>query len=359
MTAHSTRRTVGRVARNRALVRTWLYVVATVLFCLFLVGGATRLTNSGLSITEWQPIHGVIPPLNDAEWQEEFAKYKQIPEYKVLNRDMDLAGFKRIFWWEWTHRLIARVVVGVVLFGGFVVLLLLREIPARLIWRCVGLFVLGGAQGGVGWLMVASGLSQRVSVAPEMLAAHLLMALLLLIATVWTAFEALEGGKRGRGAPGGWMAATIILLVLVVLQCVLGAFVAGNQAGLVYNDWPLMNGHVLPPAGGSHDAMGVLHDQGVVQFAHRCNAYLLLIYATAFAVILGRKAQDDGLKFTATALSTLIWVQATLGVATLVTVVAFGFALTHQVLAACLVALATALTWMMARADRGFRRGRF
>jgi cytochrome c oxidase assembly protein subunit 15 len=207
--------------------------------------------------------------------------------------------------------------------------------------------------------MVASGLSQRVSVAPEMLASHLLMALLLLIATVWTAFEALEGEKRGRGAPGGWMTATVILLVLVVLQCVLGAFVAGNQAGLVYNDWPLMNGHVLPPAGGSHDAMGVLHDQGVVQFAHRCNAYLLLIYATAFAVVLGRKAQDDGLKFTATALSTLIWVQATLGVATLVTVVAFGFALTHQVLAACLVALATALTWMMARADRVFRRGRF
>ncbi|MGN6424927.1 MAG: COX15/CtaA family protein [Asticcacaulis sp.] len=348
-----------RLPLKSPLTAAWLFSAAFLIIVLVAVGGATRLTQSGLSITDWKPISGVIPPQTSQDWQAEFDNYKKIPQFSEINPHMQMDQFKGIFWWEWTHRLIARVVVGVVLFGGFVVLLLLREIPARLIWRCVGLFVLGGAQGGVGWLMVASGLSQRVSVAPEMLAAHLLMALLLLIATVWTAFEALEGGKRGRGAPGGWMAATIILLVLVVLQCVLGAFVAGNQAGLVYNDWPLMNGHVLPPAGGSHDAMGVLHDQGVVQFAHRCNAYLLLIYATAFAVILGRKAQDDGLKFTATALSTLIWVQATLGVATLVTVVAFGFALTHQVLAACLVALATALTWMMARADRGFRRGRF
>jgi len=348
-----------RLPLKSPLTAAWLFSAAFLIIVLVAVGGATRLTQSGLSITDWKPISGVIPPRTDADWRAEFDNYKKIPQFSQINPHMKMAQFKGIFWWEWTHRLIARVVVGVVFFGGFVILLLLRQIPARLIWRCAGLFVLGGAQGGVGWLMVASGLSKRVSVAPEMLAAHLFMALLLLIATVWTALEALEGEKRGRGAPGGWMTATVILLVLVVLQCVLGAFVAGNQAGLVYNDWPLMNGHVLPPAGGSHDAMGVLHDQGVVQFVHRCNAYLLLIYVTAFAVFLSRKAQDDGLKFTAVALAVLVWAQATLGVVTLVTVVAFGFALSHQVLAACLVALTTSLTWMMARADRVFRRGRF
>jgi len=348
-----------RLPLKSPLTAAWLFTAAFLIIVVVAVGGATRLTESGLSITDWKPVTGIVPPASDAQWQAEFDNYKKIPQYRNINPNMQMAQFKGIFWWEWTHRLIARVVVGIVFFGGFVVLLLMRQIPARLIWRCVGLFVLGGAQGGVGWLMVASGLSKRVFVAPEMLASHLLMALLLLIATVWTAFEALEGEKRGRGAPAGWMWATGFLLFLVVLQCVFGAFVAGNQAGLVYNDWPLMNGHVLPPAGGAHDAMGVLHDQGMVQFTHRCTAYLLLIYATAYAVVLGRRAQDSGLKVTATVLSSLVWVQATLGVATLISVVAFGFALSHQVLAACLVALATALTWMMARADRVFRRGRF
>lgn len=348
-----------RLPLKSPLTAAWLFSAAFLIIVLVAVGGATRLTESGLSITDWKPISGVIPPSTPAQWQAEFDNYKKIPQYSQINPHMQMAQFKGIFWWEWAHRLVARILVGLVYFGGFIVLLLVRQIPMRLIWRCVALFVLGGAQGLVGWLMVASGLSKRVFVAPEMLASHLFMALLLLMATIWTAFEALEGEKRSRGAPAGWMWATGILLFLVLFQCVLGALVAGNQAGLVYNDWPLMNGHVLPPLASHHDAFGILHDQGVVQFVHRCNAYLLLIYATAYAVVLGRKSQDGALKIVATVLSTLIWVQATLGVATLVTVVGFGFALAHQVLAACLVALATALTWMMARADRVFRRGRF
>lgn len=348
-----------RLPLKSPLAAAWLFSAAFLIIILVAVGGATRLTQSGLSITDWKPISGVIPPQTTQDWQAEFDNYKKIPQYRDINPHMKMDQFKGIFWWEWTHRLIARVVVGIVFFGGFLLLLLLGQIPMRLIWRCICLFVLGAAQGLVGWLMVASGLSKRVLVAPEMLASHLLMALLLLIATVWTALEAGEGEKRGRGAPGGWMAATIGLLCLIVLQCVLGALVAGNQAGLVYNDWPLMNGHLLPPAGGAHDAMGVLHDQGVVQFVHRCNAYLLLICATTYAIVLSRSTQDDRLKTLAIGLCVLVWAQAALGVATLVSVVGFGFALSHQVMAACLVALATVLTWSMARADRVFRRGRF
>ncbi|MDI7774858.1 COX15/CtaA family protein [Asticcacaulis sp. EMRT-3] len=349
-----------RLPLKSPLTAAWLFSAAFLIIVLVAIGGTTRLTQSGLSITDWKPISGIMPPRDAQAWQAEFDNYKKIPQFSQVNPHMEMKQFKGIFWWEWTHRLVARLLVGVVYIGGFIVLLLMREIPGRLIWRCGGLLVLGAGQGLVGWLMVASGLSKRVSVAPEMLASHLFMALLLLMATIWTGFEALDGEKRGRGAPTGWRWATGILLCLVVLQCVLGALVAGNQAGLVYNDWPLMNGHILPPVDWSRGVMmAFLHDQGLVQFVHRCNAYLLLIYATIFAVILGRQCNEDKLKVVATTLSTLVWVQATLGVATLVSVVALGFALTHQIVAVCIVALATSLTWMVARADRSFRRGGF
>lgn len=343
-----------RLPLKSPVVALWLFIAAFFIVGMVCVGGATRLTQSGLSITEWKPIAGALPPANDAAWNTEFDNYKKIPQFKQINPHMSLEQFKGIYWWEWAHRLLGRF-LGAIYLIPLAIFLLMSEIPARLIWRCVGLAALCGAQGLVGWLMVASGLSARVSVAPEMLTSHLAMAILLLITTVWTGAESLEGQGR-RGAPGGWKLATAVLLGLVVLQCLLGALVAGNQAGLVYNEWPLMNGSFMPPVDWAKGVgYSFLHDQGLVQFVHRMNAYILLIYSTAYAVIIARRANDDGIKTLATVLSTLVWVQAALGVATLLSVVAIGFALVHQLVAICLVVLSTVLMWQIARADRVFR----
>src|SRR5271167_4656872 len=225
-------------------VAIWLFVTAFLVFCMVVVGGATRLTGSGLSITEWKPISGVIPPLNQHAWMEEFANYQRIPQYQLVNRGMTLDAFKGIYWWEWAHRLLGRV-LGVVFGVPFVVFLIMRRIPLRLIWRCVVLFGLGGLQGLVGWWMVKSGLEGRVSVAPERLATHLGLALLLYWGLIWTGWEAWSGAPRPNYQPR-WQAAGMALAVMTFFQSLLGALVAGNQAGLIDNDWPLMNGTVIP-----------------------------------------------------------------------------------------------------------------
>ena len=346
---------IVRLPLKSPLVAAWLFVAAFLVLALVCVGGATRLTESGLSITEWKPIAGVIPPASDQAWQAEFDNYKKIPQFSRVNPHMDVAEFKGIYWWEWTHRLLARL-LGAVYLLGFIALLAMRQIPGRLIWRCSALIGLIAVQGAVGWWMVSSGLAGRVEVAPERLMIHLSLALFLMCATVWTGLEAVTGEKRGRGAPDGWRWATGFLLFLVFTQCMLGALVAGNRAGLVYNDWPLMNGHIFPPVEWAKGiGYSLLHDQGLVQFMHRMNAYLLLIVATAYALVAARKANDDNLKTLAAVLAAGVWVQAALGITTLVTVVALGFALAHQFVAVCLLAMAVALTWMVARADRVFR----
>ena len=171
------------------IVAIWLLVVAFMIFAMLVVGGATRLTGSGLSITEWKPVSGALPPLSDADWRKDFALYQATPQYREVNRGMTLAEFRTIFWWEWTHRLLGRL-VGLVVAAPLLVLLAMRAIPARLIWRCALILVLGAVQGAVGWWMVESGLEARVSVAPERLAIHLGLALFLFCVTLWTALEA-------------------------------------------------------------------------------------------------------------------------------------------------------------------------
>ena len=344
-----------RLPLRSPLVATWLFVAAFLIVALVFVGGATRLTESGLSITQWKPISGVIPPMNDQAWAAEFENYKKIPQFSQINPHMQVAEFKGIYWWEWAHRLLARL-VGAVYLLGFIAFLLMREIPGRLIWRCGALLGLIVAQGAVGWWMVYSGLSGRVEVAPERLMTHLSLALLLLGCTVWTGLEALEGQKRGRGAPDGWKVATGVLLGLVFVQSMLGALVAGNNAGLIYNDWPLMNGHIFPPVDWAKGVgYSFLHDQGLVQFMHRINAYILLVFATAFALVITRKSHADDIKTLAAVVATSVWIQAALGITTLVTVVSIGFALSHQLVAVILLILAVSLMWMVARADRSFR----
>ena len=224
-------------------MRGWLYVVLLVMFALFLVGGATRLTDSGLSITEWKPIHGVIPPLSDAEWQEEFAKYQQIPEYRQLNAGMTLGEFKTIFWWEWAHRILARG-VGVVFALPLLFFWATGRLERALKPKLVGLLLLGGLQGAVGWWMVASGLVERTDVSQYRLATHLLLACLIFTATMVVA----RGLAPHSAAPAdrGTQRFAGLLLVLVLVQIYLGGLVAGLDGGLSYNTWPLMDGSVVP-----------------------------------------------------------------------------------------------------------------
>jgi cytochrome c oxidase assembly protein subunit 15 len=332
-------------------VALWLAGVALIVFCMVVVGGATRLTGSGLSITEWKPVSGVLPPLSAADWAKDFALYKATPQYRQVNAGMTLAEFKSIFWWEWSHRLLGRL-AGAAFAIPFALLLALRQMPARLIWRCAILLVLGGLQGLVGWWMVQSGLENRVSVAPERLATHLGLALVLFCALIWTAMEAWSGQGRGRAArTGGWPIAAFLFLGLVFFQCLLGALVAGNHAGLIDNDWPLMNGYLVPP---DYVAKGVwatlAHSQAAVQFNHRIVAYAVVIAAVG---ITGAGLNSQLLMGQSRALALAVGVvavlQALLGVATLMTHVPLNLALMHQAGAAILLATATALAWRVRR----------
>ena len=278
-----------RQTRHARAIRLWLYAVAALVLAMVLVGGATRLTESGLSITEWQPVMGALPPLSEAQWQAEFEKYQAIPQYRALNRGMSLDAFKTIYWWEWTHRLLGRVdrrrvpaAVSVVSCGA-------AGSRPRLRARLWLIFGLGALQGAVGWWMVASGLADRVEVSQYRLATHLVLACVIYVALIWTAQRLgrqrrvqppLRGARIRAGAVG--------LLVLVLAQIYLGALVAGLRAGYIYNTWPLIDGAFVP------DASRLFFDVPLwrnffentltVQFDHRMLAYAILIVRAAACV---------------------------------------------------------------------------
>ena len=331
-------------------VAIWLFVVAALVLAMVVVGGSTRLTGSGLSITEWKPVRGVIPPMSQADWQAEFARYQAIPQYQQINQGMTLSAFKSIYWWEWTHRLLGRL-VGVVFFLPFLVFLVRRMIPQRLLIRLGGLFVLGGLQGVVGWWMVASGLSQRLYVAPERLMIHLGLAFALLGALVWTALNAWAGPAR-QTRLGPWGRAAFALATMIYVQVLLGALVAGNHAGLVYNDFPLFNGHLLPADYAGPGLWATLaHSQGAVQLHHRLLAYLVLIVAVALGAFAWRSEDlSVGAKILILAVAGAVIGQAALGVATLMNAAPFALSLAHQLMAAVTLCLSVALAWRMRRA---------
>ncbi|MFI4935820.1 MAG: COX15/CtaA family protein [Caulobacterales bacterium] len=334
------------------LVAAWLIAVALLVFTMVLVGGVTRLTGSGLSITEWKPVSGVLPPLSAGEWRKDFALYQATPQYQRVNAGMSLADFKAIFWWEWTHRLLGRL-VGVAFAVPFALLLATRRIPERLIWRCAVLLGLGGLQGLVGWWMVQSGLEDRVSVAPERLAIHLGLALLLFCALVWTAMEAFSGQARDRGQQGdGWRPTSISFAGVVFLQCLLGALVAGNAAGLIDNDWPLMNGSVFPADYAANGVWATLaHSRAAVQFNHRMLAYAVVVAGVGIAAAgLNSRVLMGQSRALALGVGVVAIAQAALGVVTLISGVPLPLAILHQAGAALLLATATALAWRVRRA---------
>jgi cytochrome c oxidase assembly protein subunit 15 len=330
----------------------WLFSVAALVFSMVVLGGATRLTESGLSITEWAPVTGVIPPLNHQDWLNEFQKYQRIPQYQFVNRGMSLGAFQGIYWWEWTHRLVGRL-VGVAFILPFVALLASKQIPRRLVWRCWLLLGLGALQGLVGWWMVASGLEGRVEVAPERLAIHLGLALVLFSLLIWTALEALFGQGRSWPDSQRWRWPAAALAALVFLQIMLGALVAGDRAGQVYNDWPLMNGRIFPDDYlGRHDlGWALLHSQAAVQFNHRLTAYILILGAIVAAVLARRtRSLPRSAPTLAVILAGLVVAQAALGIATLMTHAPLWLALPHQCMAALVLAVALSFAWRVRRA---------
>jgi cytochrome c oxidase assembly protein subunit 15 len=332
-------------------VAVWLFAIAALVFAMVVLGGSTRLTGSGLSITEWKPVTGVVPPLTQQGWLDAFHKYQQTPQYRFINKGMTLSAFEGIFWWEWAHRMLGRL-VGAAFIIPFIAFLAARRIPGRLVWRTWVLLGLGALQGLVGWWMVASGLESRVSVAPERLAIHLGLALVLFCLLIWTALEAWNGPGRPNFDPR-WRWPAGIASGLVFLQIMLGALVAGDRAGLVYNDWPLMNGRIFPAdyLEGAGLLRALLHSQAAVQFNHRIGAYLLILCAGAAAFLALRpRTLPHGIAPYAFAFAGLVLFQACLGVITLISHDPLPLALAHQCLAAVVLASALALAWRVRRA---------
>jgi cytochrome c oxidase assembly protein subunit 15 len=313
----------GDGARSLAPVRIWLYAITVLIVAMIIVGGATRLTDSGLSITEWQPIHGAIPPLNAAEWQEEFAKYQQIPEYELVNQGMTLAEFKTIFWWEWGHRFLGRF-IGVAFFLPLVWFWATGRIGRSLAPQLAGIFVLGGLQGAIGWWMVASGLSERVDVSQYRLAVHLTLAFGILALVVWVA-RGLKP-RPWRESPGAGLAT--LLLVLLFVQVFLGGLVAGLDAGLVANTWPTMDGELIPDGLSVAEPWwrNIFDNPVTAQFDHRMMAYLILVVALVHAV----RARGTEAAGGALVLFLVLVAQAAIGIAAVVLEMPLHVALFHQ-----------------------------
>ncbi|HEY0301199.1 MAG TPA: COX15/CtaA family protein [Rhizomicrobium sp.] len=313
--------------RSRRAVGLWLLGIAAIILGMITVGGLTRITGSGLSITEWKPIMGAIPPLSDAEWAQAFAKYQRIPQYLHQNAGMSLEAFKGIFWWEWIHRLLGRL-LGVAFLVPFLWFAWAGAI-ARAEWpRMLLLFALGGLQGFVGWWMVQSGLEARVSVSQYRLAIHLGFALVLLVAIVWIALEYLRlREKPRRGAP--WPKLASGFAAMVYVQMLLGALVAGLHAGLIYNTWPLMDGRLFPedPFFSSPWWINLFENPGLAQFDHRIGAYIIAVAA----VFIGNAARRTSgwARFSGIRVLNLTAIQLILGIATLLLQAPEFLAATH------------------------------
>ena len=329
----------ARATTGAGLLRGWLLLTAALIFAMVMVGGATRLTESGLSITQWKPVTGVLPPLSLADWQAEFDRYKQIPQYAQMNADMTLAGFKTIYWWEWSHRLLARV-LGLIYIVPALYFWVTGRLKGRLGARVGLATALLALEPIVGWWMVSSGLSERTEVAQQRLALHLLIA----AATFGTLIYAAVGLRRRAPQPGarGFSVPAHILVALVFVQLGLGALVAGLRAGLIYNTWPLMDGRWIP--GGlfatTPAIRAIWDDVTTSQFDHRMLAYLVVLFALLQAALAARVGGALARRAAIVAGAALL--QAALGIVTLVFVVPLHAALTHQAFALVLFGLAVA-----------------
>ena len=322
-------------------VRIWLWSLAALVAATVIVGGATRLTGSGLSIIEWRPVTGVIPPLSTADWLLEFDKYRTIPQFFAVNPDMTLAGFKFIYWWEWTHRMLGRL-IGVAFIVPFGVFLWRGLIERALFWKLGGLFILGGLQGAIGWWMVRSGLAERTDVSQYRLAVHLTLACVILAGLVALAVR-LGGVRDAVGPRIRWSVA--IILALVFIQIFVGALVAKTGAGLTFNTWPLMDGRFIPPFEQLFPMLPLwqnfFENVMTIQFTHRMIAYLLFAAALVHAIDTQRSGPlPPALR--GAVLFVLVTAQAMLGIGTLLWSSPLALSLLHQAGAVLVLVAATA-----------------
>ena len=314
-------------------VAAWLFVCCALVFAMVVVGGVTRLTHSGLSIVEWQPIVGTLPPLTDAQWQEAFAKYRATPEYRLVNHAMDVAAFKGIFWWEYFHRLLGRA-IGVVFLVPLAWFVARRRIPPGLAPKLAAIFALGGLQGAMGWYMVQSGLVDDPRVSHFRLTAHLGLALAIFAAMFWIGLSLVRpAGTRRVAAPPRLRRAAFALAALVFAMALTGGLVAGLRAGSAYNTFPSMNGHVVPPEILMLEPWydNFLYNMATVQFDHRLLAWTLALVVPAFAWRVWRGAGISGaVRAGAMLLVVAFAVQIALGIATLLLRVPVPLAALHQ-----------------------------
>ncbi|WP_291992659.1 COX15/CtaA family protein [Candidatus Accumulibacter sp. ACC003] len=323
---------MDKVARRQ--IALWLLICSAMVFSILVVGGVTRLTHSGLSIVEWKPLIGVVPPLNQSEWDETFDKYKQTPEYQKVNHQMSLDEFKGIFFWEYWHRVLGRL-IGVVFLLPFLYFCWRRKVERALVPKLLGIFLLGGMQGAMGWYMVKSGLVDDPRVSHYRLTAHLSLAFLIFVAMFWLALGLLaertrttsDATLRGLQRIGFW------LLILVGYMVVSGGFVAGIRAGKAYNSFPLMNGHILPPESFVIDPwyLNFFNNMALVQFDHRLGAWLLAFLVPWFWwKIKSAAAVSATARRVATLLLVVLLVQIVLGISTLLLAVPVGLGAAHQ-----------------------------
>ncbi|HIC65722.1 MAG: heme A synthase [Paracoccus sp. (in: a-proteobacteria)] len=328
----------------RRAIRVWLMVLFVMVAAMIALGGATRLTGSGLSITEWAPVTGALPPMDAARWQSEFQAYQQIPQYREVNPDMDLAGFKRIYWWEWSHRLLGRT-VGLIWALGFFGFLLTRRIPAGWTQRLLGIGLLGGLQGAIGWWMVSSGLAEgMVRVASYRLATHLGIAFIILGLIAWYVLmlgrseaDLLRARRAGERRLFGMATG---LMHLAFVQILIGALVAGIDAGRQYTGWPTMGGEWIPSAiwDSSLGWRNLFENPALVQFVHRMTGYLLAIFAVV-VWLRARRSPHPVTRGAFTAMIVMVAVQVGLGIMNVINASPLSLALTHQLGAVALFVL--------------------
>lgn len=304
-------------ARDRRHVAAWLFACAALAFLVVLIGGVTRLTRSGLSIVEWQPLVGALPPLTQADWEALFAKYRETPEFRQVNFSMTLEGFKRIFWWEYIHRLLARL-IGVVFLLPYLYFLVRKNLDRPLAWKLGGIFLLGALQGTVGWYMVKSGLVDDPKVSPVRLTLHLGLALAIFSAELWLAMQLLAPKQRFDGF-------ALFLPVIVFLMALSGGMVAGLRAGYAYNTFPLMNGQIVPPEVMLLEPWwrNFVYNMATVQLVHRAFFWALAVLVLVAWWRNRERAAGNALLLT-------FAVQASLGIATLLTGVPVGLGSAHQ-----------------------------
>ena len=331
----SSRSTVPAPA-PRAIAR-WLLAVAFLVFMMVVVGGITRLTESGLSITQWKPISGAIPPLTHDQWMQAFRLYQQIPEYREINKGMSLSDFQFIFFWEWAHRLLGRL-IGVAFALPLLWFAWKRAIPAGYGLRLVALLMLGGLQGAIGWWMVKSGLSVRTDVSHYRLAVHLLTALFIIGGLVWTALDLLGLARNPRARPATLRPLAFAALLTLFVQLMFGAFTAGLDAGYVSSTWPLMNDHLVPEGIAWLGSLWatVSSDPYLVHFIHRWWAWC----AAILLFLLARQAKRAGQRGAAIAIHATVGTQIILGIATVLSGIALPLAVLHQAVGALVVASA-------------------